>query len=42
MSAEFGGREQVGEARLGLVHPPGLVEHDLGDELRIVDAAECR
>ena len=36
------GREQVGEARLGLVHAPGLVEHDLRDELRRVDRRQRR
>ena len=37
-----GGREQVGEPRLRLVDPPCLVEHDLWDELRIVDPRRAR
>ncbi len=37
-----GRREQVGEARLGLIDPLGLVIDDLGDELRRVDRGQRR
>jgi integrase len=37
-----GRREQVGEPRLGLVDPASLVEHDLWDELLVIDRRGAR